>query len=130
MEFMPLALSLCAFSASVLWLAYGILVRDVFVAVRFLITLNSQTWKSILIFNIVIWLIFGIVIVTGSKCGWNSVEYFAACDLLQVQERESWGFGKEWVRVRECGGVRFGKGESGKDCHKMWTMLRGKRFKI
>ncbi|XP_058781465.1 bidirectional sugar transporter SWEET3-like isoform X1 [Vicia villosa] len=31
-EFMPLALSLCAFSASVLWLAYGILVRDVFVA--------------------------------------------------------------------------------------------------
>lgn len=37
---MPLPLSLCAFSASVLWLGYGILIRDVFVAVRFLITLN------------------------------------------------------------------------------------------
>ncbi|GAU48055.1 hypothetical protein TSUD_377290 [Trifolium subterraneum] len=31
-EFMPLPLSLCAFSASVFWLAYGILVRDIFVA--------------------------------------------------------------------------------------------------
>ncbi|CAK8567539.1 unnamed protein product [Lathyrus sativus] len=31
-EFMPLPLSLCAFSASVLWLGYGILVRDVFIA--------------------------------------------------------------------------------------------------
>ncbi|KAI5405661.1 hypothetical protein KIW84_052428 [Lathyrus oleraceus] len=31
-EFMPLPLSLCAFSASVLWLGYGILIRDVFVA--------------------------------------------------------------------------------------------------
>lgn len=31
-EFMPLPLSLCAFSASACWLVYGILVRDVFVA--------------------------------------------------------------------------------------------------
>lgn len=32
-EFMPLPLSLCSFLASVLWLTYGLLIRDIFVAV-------------------------------------------------------------------------------------------------
>ncbi|KAJ1394591.1 SWEET sugar transporter [Sesbania bispinosa] len=31
-EFMPLPLSLCSFLASLLWLTYGILIRDIFVA--------------------------------------------------------------------------------------------------
>ncbi|KAK7320874.1 hypothetical protein VNO77_30768 [Canavalia gladiata] len=31
-EFMPLPLSLCSFLASVLWLTYGLLIRDIFVA--------------------------------------------------------------------------------------------------
>ena len=36
------------------------------------------------------------MIITGSKCGWNSLKHSTACGLLQIQKSKGCGRAKNW----------------------------------
>lgn len=118
-EFMPLPLSLCSFLASVLWMTYGLLIRDIFVAVciiffklmisSYIIIKNNTNIKFLQLF-------------TGTKRDWSSIGHPPAGAPLQVLEMENSGRARQGGFRK--GGIRIGsggrrKGELGKEYYKI-----------